>query len=130
MSGLNVVWIVAAIAVAVTRAAVALNRRATQGSAAAATQRPAAATGSGDADLLSQAADLVIRTQFGSIHMVARKLGLSPAKASAVMDVLEANGIVGPHAGDQARVVLVRPADSAAVLRGLRTGRPLGRVRR
>lgn len=130
MSGLNAVWIIVVVAVAVVGAAVAMNRRATRGSAAAPSQRPAAPTGSGDADLLSRAAELVIRTQFGSVSMVVRKLSLSPAKAAAVMDVLEANGIVGPHASDQARAVLVRPADSAEVLRGLRTGRPVSRVRR
>ena len=78
-----------------------------------------------DPDLLSRAAELVIRTQFGSVHMLQRKLAVNRAKADALMDALEANRIVGPRAGDRARDVLVSPAGIDRVVRGLRTGRPL-----
>ena len=59
--------------------------------------------------------------------MLQRKLAMNRAKADALLDVLEANLIVGPPVADKARDVLVSPADIDRVVRGLRTGRPLFR---
>lgn len=97
---------------------------------AAVQRRPAVPGSAEDPDLLARAAELVVRTQFGSASMVQRKLGINQAKADALMDVLEANGLVGPAVPGRAREVRARPDEMGAVLRQLRRGQPLSRVRR
>lgn len=58
-------------------------------------------------DLIAEAADIVVQTQFGSQSMIQRRLRLRFAQAAAVMDQLHALGIVGPDNGTRAREVLV-----------------------
>ncbi|HXV62661.1 MAG TPA: DNA translocase FtsK, partial [Vicinamibacteria bacterium] len=58
-------------------------------------------------ELFDQAARLVVETRVASVSHLQRRLRLGYSRAARIVDMLEADGIVGPNEGSSRREVLV-----------------------
>jgi hypothetical protein len=69
-----------------------------------------------DDDVLRQAVELVVTTQFGSCAMIQRKLRIGYGRAQRYLGQMEAAGIIAPSDGIKAREVLITDVPTALAL--------------
>jgi DNA segregation ATPase FtsK/SpoIIIE, S-DNA-T family len=58
-------------------------------------------------ELFDKAARVIVETRVASVSHLQRRLRLGYSRAARIMDMLEADGIVGPNDGSNRREVLV-----------------------
>ncbi|RKZ18185.1 cell division protein FtsK [bacterium] len=68
----------------------------------------------GEDILLEDAREMVIATQMGSTTMIQRRLRVGYTRAARLMDMLEADNVVGPFEGSKARKVLIAKEEQEA----------------
>jgi len=66
---------------------------------------------SGDDELYSEAVKLVVQSKIASISLLQRRLRIGHARAARLIDMMEQDGIVGPHLGSKPREILKDPED-------------------
>lgn len=69
---------------------------------------------------LCEAATIVIDTQFAGASLLAKTMRIGYPRAQALLEQLEAHGVVGPKQGSRSRRVLVAPVDLDAALAAIR----------
>lgn len=69
-----------------------------------------------DLDVLIQATELVVTTQFGSTSMLRQELGITLSKAEGIMDLMESHGLVGPDQESETREVKISPGSLASTI--------------
>ncbi|MGJ9426858.1 DNA translocase FtsK [Nesterenkonia halotolerans] len=69
-----------------------------------------------DLDLLIEATELVVTTQFGSTAMLQQKLGATHAKAKRIMSLMESYGVVGHAEESKPREVRIPPGRLASTI--------------
>ncbi len=67
--------------------------------------------GADDDELFNEARDLVIQAGKASASLLQRRLKVGYARAARLLDLLEAEGVIGPPDGAKPRDVLVQPDD-------------------
>jgi S-DNA-T family DNA segregation ATPase FtsK/SpoIIIE len=58
-------------------------------------------------ELYDKAVEIVTRSQQASSSILQRKLRIGYARAARLIDIMEANGVVGPHRGSRPREILI-----------------------
>lgn len=58
-------------------------------------------------ELYPQAVQLVVEAQAASVSLIQRRLRVGYTRAARLMDMMEANGVVGPYEGSKPREVLI-----------------------
>ncbi|MDR7532349.1 MAG: DNA translocase FtsK [Armatimonadota bacterium] len=86
-----------------------------------AAQRTAGAEDGIDGERLIEAARLVVRTGYGSVSLLQRKMRIGYVTAARLIDELEARGIVGPVQGSNPREVLIGLDELERLLRARST---------
>jgi len=64
--------------------------------------------GGGDDDLFDEAARLVVRERMASASFLQRRLRIGFSRAARIIDLMEADGLLGPSQGSKPREVLVK----------------------
>ncbi|MGH2372832.1 MAG: DNA translocase FtsK, partial [bacterium] len=80
-------------------------------------QQSAGAEGGGDGERMIEAARLVVRSGYGSVSLLQRKMRIGYVTAARLIDEMEARGIVGPVQGSNPREVLIGLDDLERLLR-------------
>ncbi|MDR7520861.1 MAG: DNA translocase FtsK [Armatimonadota bacterium] len=80
-------------------------------------QRSAAPDDAEDSERLIEAARLVVRSGYGSVSLLQRKMRIGYVTAARLIDELEARGVVGPVQGSNPREVLIGLDDLERMLR-------------
>lgn len=64
----------------------------------------------GDDELYDEAVEIVLQTQQASASVLQRKLRVGYARAARLIDMMEEQGVVGPHKGSRGRDILIKSA--------------------
>jgi S-DNA-T family DNA segregation ATPase FtsK/SpoIIIE len=66
-------------------------------------------------DMYDEAVQVVLETQRGSVSLLQRRLGIGYARASRIIEMMAASGLLGEYKGSQAREVVMTAEEYAAM---------------